>query len=298
MSISKPLYTVFYISCALVLLGACAPTVPRAQLQQASTAYDAVAAASGNLLTELAVAERRNFMQDLPDNRSLQEGDVVVPLQFDAQDAGYYGTVGDPVLTASVRRGLRVTGDYFKLLTILANGQGIDQALAQISALANSIGGIAALGTGGTAAPIIGVVVNGLQPLVRQWAEAKDMAELRRLVLEGAPKIDELLQQLEKSSSSIYRTLISQPRSTALRTDDKIARRSAILTISADVAMVANFVNLIGALREALAALIDVVRDPASGATLEALSASSNELLVQAQAAVRTVEIIRARGGM
>jgi hypothetical protein len=222
----------------------------------------------------------------------------VVPLQFDAQDAGYYGTVGDPVLTASIRRGLRVTGDYFKLLTILANGQGIDQAQAQISALVNSIGGIAALGTGGAAAPIIGVVVNGLQPLVRQWAEAKDMAELRRLVLEGAPKIDELLQQLEKSSSSIYRTLISQPRSAALRTDDKVARRSAILTISVDVAMVANFTNLIGALREALAALVGVVREPESGVTLEALSASSNELLVQAQAAVRTVEIIRARGGM
>jgi hypothetical protein len=295
--------TGFHVCCVLTLLGlisACAPTVPREQLQRVSTAYDAVTMASGNLLTELSVAERRNFIEDLPDNRSLREQNLVVPLQFNAKDAGYYGTMGDPVLTASLRRGLRVTGGYFKLLTILAEGQGIDQAQAQISALASSVGAIAALGTGGAAAPIVGVVVSGLQPLVRRWAEAKDVAELRRLVLEGAPKVDELLEQLQASSNSIYRTLISQPSNAAegpLRTD-KAARRAVLLTMSVDVAMVANFVNLVTALREALAALVSAVREPGSGVTLEALSASSNELLVQAQTAVRSVEIIRASGGM
>jgi hypothetical protein len=257
-----------------------------------------VLAASGPLLSELSTAERRNFMARWTDRDSLRDDDLVVSIAFNPARSSYYGTIGDPALTASIRHGLRVTGEYFKLLTVLAEGKNIDDAEAQVGLLATSLSGLAAIATGGTAAPLFGAV-QALEPLVRQWAESRNMDELRRLVLDGAPKVDALLAELQAASSEMHESLIALPSKNAEGRlfDNKAARRAALMQIREANVAVANYVQLLGGLREALAALVAAVRAPGSSSALASLSNTSANLLIQAQASARAVEILRASQG-
>jgi hypothetical protein len=120
----------------------------------------------------------------------------VVPQKFDPELAAYFSILGDPVLTASLRRGLRAVGDYFQLLTVLAEGRNIEEAKAQITAIAGSVAGLATLATAGAAAPLAGIV-GELGPLIEQWATARNAEELRRLVVQGEPKVDALLVTMQ-----------------------------------------------------------------------------------------------------
>lgn len=279
-------------------LAACAPTVPREALQSANVSYQAVVEASGPLLSELSVAERRNFAARWTEADSLRDGDLVVSTAFNPERASLYGTIGDPVLTAAVRRGLRVTGDYFRLLTVLADGTSIDAAQAQVGLLATSLTGLAAVATGGAAAPLAGAVP-ALQSLVRRWAESRNADELRRLVLDGAPEVDALLAELQAASGAMHATLIGLPAKAAEGAlfDNKVARRAALMQIREANVAVANYVQLLGGLREELGTLVNAVRNPGSEMALASLSRSSANLLVQTQAAARVVEILRASGG-
>ena len=286
----------------LTALVSCAPSVPREALQTANTAYDAVATASEPLLRDLSAAERRNFLRakaasDPSKMIRTEEGDIVVPATFERKDAAYYATAGDPILTDATRQGLNTVGAYFKLLTILAEGNNIADAQAQITTIGKSVSGLVALANPAAAAPI-GPVIDALQIAVRQWAEAKNAEELRRLVLEGAPKVDALLVGLQSASDSMYETLIAQPSADATGPllKNKPARRAVILQIRDENVAVANFVQLLQSLRGALAALVDAVRNPGSQMALASLSAKSNDLLVDAKAAMRVAEIIRSGG--
>src|SRR5258708_2977352 len=119
-----------------LLVCACAQDVPRAQVQQASMAYGAVAVAADPLLNELASAEREAGIMDAisrtPREDQLNEGDLVVPLRFDPAKAGYFASIGEPPSTAALRRGLRVVGDYIKTLVALADGSNVAQVKQEV----------------------------------------------------------------------------------------------------------------------------------------------------------------------
>jgi hypothetical protein len=216
----------------------------------------------------------------------------VVPQKFDPELAAYFSILGDPVLTASLRRGLRAVGDYFQLLTVLAEGRNIEEAKAQITAIAGSVAGLATLATAGAAAPLAGIV-GELGPLIEQWAMARNAEELRRLVVQGEPKVDALLVTMQKASGEMYETLQRESVRTFRTADEASARRNAILRIAGDNAAVADYVVLLGGLRDALSALAAAVRSPDSPLALAALSRSADTLLIDAQAASRAIALIR-----
>jgi hypothetical protein len=278
------------------LLG-CAGNIPRQELQRANQAYEAVVSNSDQLLANLAVAERRNFIVALEDKAVRRQDDVVVPREFAPANAAYLSSIGDPDLTAALRRGLRVTGDYFSTLTLLAEGGNVSEAKAQLTVLAQSVAGLATVATGGTAVPLV-AIAQTLGPIVDEWARAESAEELRRLVTEGAPKIDALLQKMQDSATQIYETLKTAPENAAQEELLKNAagRRAALLQMAEANVMVANYVQLLGGLRDAVRALAAAVRMPRSTATLASLAASSERLLSEAQAASRAVALIRARG--
>jgi len=287
------------VAAALLLaLGACAPTVPREALQRSAAAHQAVVVASAPLLTSLAAAERRNFLgQERSESEVLREGNDAVVIAFAPADAGVRSSIGDPPLAGAVRQGLTVVGDYLDLLVLLADGGNIAEAQAQISVLTDSIAGIAALATGGAALPLV-PVVEALQPLIENLARQRNAEELRRLVLDGAPRVDALLAQMEVSSSAIYESLVTGPSNEAegRAFGDAAARRAIIAEMRAHEIAVGDFVWLVRSLRRELSRLAAAVRHPDSAVALGALGESSSRLLVDARAVARAAEILRASG--
>ena len=290
----KHICVIFVLCCAIGLLTGCASTLPVQEVRQASAAYDAAAAVGGMLLDELAIAERRAEASALPKGtRTLSEGDVTVFLVFDARNAASFASIGEPARTAAQRRGLKVVGSYFEVLEVLAEGRNIEEAKARLQTLAGNVAGLAALATGGASA-LAGPVVSALGPIIDAAARAENAEELRRLVLEGAKPIDELIARLIDSSPSIYRLLIQESETAAegplLR--NAAARRAELVKIAGYQTTVANYVVLLEQLRVTFAALVTTVRSP-SRVTLASLNASTNELLIQAESVRRTYAILR-----
>jgi hypothetical protein len=290
----KRIHGMFGLCCIVAVLTGCATALPVAEVRQMSAAYEATSAAGAPLLDELALAERRAELRAPPDDvRAFTSGDLTVFLNFNPRVAASLASIGDPARTAAQRRGLKVVGAYVDVLEVLAEGRNIEEAKARIQTLAANVTALAALATGGTAAAVA-PVLSALGPILDAAARAGNADELRRLVLEGARPVDDLIGSLIDSSKGIYELLIDEPRRAATITfsQNKEAQRAELLKIAGLQVAVANYVVLLEQLRITFAALVAVVRSP-SRITLASLNASSNELLLEAEAARRAYAILR-----
>jgi len=276
------------------LLAGCATTLPVQEVRQVSAAYDAASAAGAPLLDELAIAERRAELSTPPENvRTLTSGDVTAFLSFNPRAAASLASIGDPARTAAQRRGLRVVGAYVDVLEVLAEGRNIEEAKARLQTLASNVAALAALASGG-AAVAVAPVLSALGPILDAAAQASNADELRRLVLEGAQPVDDLIGKLIDSSGGMYQVLIEEPRRAATNTfsQNKEAQRAEIVKIAGLQVAMANYVVLLEQLRITFAALVAMVRSP-SRITLASVTASSNELILEAEAARRAYALIR-----
>jgi hypothetical protein len=130
-------------------------------------------------------------------------------------------------------------------------------------------------------------------------ARAENAQELKRLVLEGADDVDQLISALQASGPAMFDVLKAAPRRAFNMVEDPQAQRGELEKIAAYRVAVANYVVLLEQLRTTLKALVAAVRTPSSGATLGSLSAASTDLLVQAEAVRRAYAALRqpAAGG-
>jgi len=298
------------VVCALAafLFGCATPVLPVAEVRQANAAYDALVAAGTPLLDELAVAERQAAATAAQDaSRTLTEGDVTVFLSFDAKDAASFASIGEPVGAAAQRRGLRLVGAYFDVLEVLAEGRNIDEAKSRLQGVASSMAGLAALATGGAAgtagaagalreasSALVRPLLTALGPLITNAAQAENAAELRRLVLEGAKPVDELIARLIDSTPQIYGVLILGPEAAATGPllENSAARRAELQKIAGYHVAVANYTMLLTQLRVTLQALVSAVQSP-NPVTLSSVAVTANELLLQAEAVRRAYAIFR-----
>jgi hypothetical protein len=279
----------------LLLLAGCGPSIPREQVQRANAAYGAVAERSDAMLTNLSVAERRVYLSTLARTGARSDGDITVQTVFDPSTAAYFSTVGDPVLTASLRRGMGLVGDYFRLLVMLAEGRNVEEAKTQINTLAGSVAGLITVATGGAALPLA-AVARELGPLIDRWGQAQNAEELRRLVLEGEPIIRAQIAALQGASTTIYETLTREPMRAARTTlaDNDAARRAAFVQMAEAQVLVADYVVLLDKLADTLTALAAAVRSPGSPPALASLAAAADSTLIQARAAAGAIAIIKA----
>ena len=276
------------------LLTACAtPNLPVPEVRQVSAAYEAAAAAGAPLLDELAIAERRADVKTAKLDAFRAQG-MVVFLSFDPKLASSFASVGEPRRTAEQRRGLKVVGAYIDVLATLAEGRNVEEAKARIQTLAGNLGALAALAAGGpslVAAPALAA----LGPVLDRAARAENAEELRRIALEGEQPIDELIGALIASAEDIYNVLIDESRRAATDTFSKnndAAQKGEMLKISAYHVEVSNYVVLLEQLRATFRSLVAAVRAP-SHVTLASLTASTNDLLLEAQAVRRAYAILR-----
>jgi hypothetical protein len=288
---------------ALLLAGCATTPAPVEQIKYFSQAFVAVNTVGQPLLDDLALSERalgrRNAVaraKKSPDDQPCSSNEAPWALSADPQlgyidgyclqHAGYFANIGDPPATAQLRGGLRVIERYAEVLTTLAEGRNVEQALGQVDALGQDVGALLAL-TGGDIA--INAALTALKPLLANVAKQSNAEEARRLILDGAPTVDRLIAALRAAVPASFNTLTS-----GLRLGAGVAATAAasVKDIEARRIAVSQYVVLLDRLQSAWDATVLAVRAP-GGARLSDLVARSAELRADADAVRRTLAALR-----
>ena len=123
-------------------------------------------------------------------------------------DAPYFASLGDPPATLAFRGGLAVLGRYVDVLTALAEGRNLEELHGQLQSLSSSISQLLIfLPGGGAAGPAFSGALAALKPLIDQAAQQSNNEEIRRLVLDGAPKIKDLIDGLKEAAPLMFNML-------------------------------------------------------------------------------------------
>lgn len=298
---------------ALLMIGGCASTsAPVDQIRYFSQAFNAVNTVGQPLLDDLALAERAQGKavavrraQGLSAQGASACPPAKVPWQlaldgrsgiingFCLPDASYFAELGDPPATAQLRGGLHVVERYAEVLSILAEGRNLEQALGQVEALGQDVGGLLALAGGAPLA--IAPALSALRPLLEHVARQANAEEARRLILEGTPRVTALIAALRESAPAVFGTLVEAP---AARLPQPAAAQGSL---SADIVAqvearrlaVSQYVVLLERLQVAWDSTVVAARSPDQG-RLATLVARTAELRTDAEAVRRGLAALRA----
>jgi hypothetical protein len=283
-------------------LAGCASQPPLEGVRAFSNASDAFNAASQPLLDQASVAERERARKlietppadaknvlDVPQGIGTQRR-LLLDLPVDQVLA--LATVGDPPATANYRKGVAAIKHYATVLVLLAEGQNIEAARAELGLFASNIAGVATLIPGGAAAPaMLGSIMVALQPLIDNAARAQNAAELRSLVVKAAPIIAELNASLRAGAQPLFYILVARERQVIINGGDAAA---AIERIDAFRVAVANWLVLLDLVGQASGQLAAMVVAEPDASTLAGLTELSTRITNYAEGARRTLAVIRA----
>lgn len=296
------------LALSALLLGGCATTpAPVEQIKFFSQAFATVNTVGQPLLDELALAERaqgkrvaegraKDAASSPPIGRGCEKTDAAWIIAGDPslgfiggfciEDAGYYAPVGDPPATGSLRGGLRVIERYAEVLTALAEGRNIDQAIGEVNALGQELGGLLAMGG---LQVTLKPALQALQPVLADVARNANAQEARRLIVEGAPKVSTLIQALREAAPDAFNTLVSE-----LRRASRVSATAAatLKEIEARRVAVSQYVVLLGRLQQAWDATVAAAQNP-GGSRLTDLVAKTAQLRSEADAVRRSLAALR-----
>jgi hypothetical protein len=296
------------LALASLLLGGCATTpAPVEQIKYFSQAFASVNTVGQPLLDELAIAERaqgkrvaerraRDAAKNPPVGRGcanadaawVETGDPAVGFVggFCLEDAGYHATVGDPPATGQLRGGLRVIERYAEVLTTLAEGHNIDQAIGEVQALGQELGGLLAVGGLHVA---LAPALQALQPVLADVARNANAQEARRLIVEGAPKVSTLISALREAAPETFNVLVSELRRGSRAS---AGAGAAVKAIESRRVMVSQYVVLLGRLQQAWDATAAAAQNP-GGSRLTDLVARTTQVRAEAEAVRRSLAALR-----
>ena len=153
---------------------------------------------------------------------------------FCVDDAPYFSELGDPPATEALRLVIRLIGDYVELLLTLAEGRNLADTSGHIQAFAQNIFALTSLASGPGAAAGLTSVLGALEPIIRDAAQRKNIEEMKRLVLSGAPLLKKLIETLREATAEVFNTLIFnsvQGATSPEAMDDKRVAETFILRI-------------------------------------------------------------------
>lgn len=299
------------ITAVALSLAGCATQAPVDQIKYFSQAFTAVNTVGQPLLDDLALAEgaqgkqiavRRAKGRSSLGPAECQQG--MVPWQdasdgksgivngFCVADAGYYADLGDPPATAMLRGGLSVVERYADVLSSLAEGRNVEQALGQIDALGQEVDGLLSLASVGAVA--IAPILGALKPLLESAAKQANAAEARRLILEGAPKVTALIGALRQSTPAVFATLIEAPAARVIRPNAGGTIAAEVARVDAYRVTVSQYVVLLDRLQKAWDSTVAAAQSPTVGpGRLAALVTASAELRADADAVRRSFALLR-----
>lgn len=292
------------LGAGLLTLAGCATTpAPLEQIKYFSQAFAAVNTVGQPLLDDLAVAERvvgRRQAQlrakAAADDKACSSREASWAATADAslgyidgyclEHAGYFANLGDPPATAQLRGGLRVIERYAEVLTTLAEGRNIEQALGQVDALGQEVGGLLAL----AGAPLaLAPALTALQPLLANLAKNANAEEARRLITDGASQVSTLIGTLRDAVPPTFKTLIADQRRNA---DNAASAAAAVKEIEVRRVAVSQYVVLLGRLQQAWEATLLAANNP-GGSRLTDLVARSAQLRADSEAVRRSLAALR-----
>lgn len=295
--------TVFVLS-LLLLLSAC-KTVPGNQISYFSQALASVNGVSQPLLDDMALAERaqgqsvanrraqgtsQNGVEQCPQApfswRKTADGKQGFINSFCMSDAAFFANLGDPPVTASLRNALAVVDAYANLLTGLDSGANIDVAMGQMKGIGQNISGVSGAGN-------LVPALAALAPIFKTVAQQSNAIEARRLILDGAPHVNTLLEGLRASAPVLFNTLTEGSAKTLTGDVTGVAAQNELDRINTYRIAIANYVVLMDKLQGAWNLTVDAVKTPGNAANLAALSRYSVELKNDADAARRAFAILR-----
>jgi hypothetical protein len=295
------------------VLSACA-TAPADQIRHFSEAFNSVNTVGQPLLDDLAVAERNRGRQiavrraqgkslagakDCPPDNVKWEvvaGVTGIIRGFCLQDAAYFSELGDPPAAAAMRGGLSVIERYAGVLSTLAEGRNVEEAVGQIDALGQNVSGL--LAVAGVAAGPIGPVLGALKPILESAAREANAKEAKRLILEGAPVVTRLIAALRDAVPEAFNALVEGPanRLSLLDKDQMPAINSEIARVEGYRVAVANYVVLLGKLQDAWDLTVAAANAPPGQVRLVSLVQQTSELKANAEAARKAFSVLRAGG--
>ncbi|HXH11874.1 MAG TPA: hypothetical protein VNP04_19185 [Alphaproteobacteria bacterium] len=294
---------------ALLCVG-CATTAPLDETRLFSKAFYAVDGASQPLLDDLAVAERAQGQDNavVKAKTDAYAGDCQGILWaepgfiegFCIDDAPYFAEIGDPPATRAFRQGVRLLGEYTEVLLILAEGRNVDEASAQVQALGGHIAGLASLAPiAAPVGPALVGVLGALQPIIEDAVQARNVEEMKRLVLEGAPHVKRLIETLRRAAPAVFNTIIYRSvkgaTSPAALGNDTVAK-GHLDRIAAYRIVVSNYVVLLGELERTFDQLVAAFQRPRSTVSLAELAQRSAQLTAHAEAWRRVYSLLRTGG--
>lgn len=302
------------LAAALMVAGCATTDVPVGDVRLVSQAFDNLNAASQPLLDELAVAERaqgKAAAEFRARRHATGTGGVdgndpcpkivllngIPPIQdgFCAADSDYYSEIADPPGTRAFRQALAATGDYTRLLVILAEDRNLDEAMGQLASLASHLGQAAASAGAAGAGPLLNGLLQAFSPVLEQAGRRANTQELKRLVVQESPKVQALVAQLRSQSDAFFKTLSEAPMARYnLALDNVESSRNEAAKVEAYRVAVSNYVVLLDQYKDLLGYLVQVYEAPRGSLTLAELNARSARLSAQAEAWRRSLAGLRA----
>jgi hypothetical protein len=278
-------------ACALflalgVIVAACS-SIPAAETKKFSDAVKAVSSASTPLFDNLTIAER-----ELGKNRARRRnpttriGGSVVLTSYTVSDAYYFATIGESPSVLIFKRSFDTIQAYCDLLVALADNKSADETQAQLTGLATAAAALAgavglAAASGGAALAVLPQVVGELQIPIAQALAAKNAAEARRLVVEGAPLFRNLISTLRSAAPSMFGTLTQR----ALRSVSSTGQSpTAAADAEAAATQVANYIVLLDQLQLAFDVMLEAYQNPGDPFTLARIAELSTAIAADATA--------------
>lgn len=292
-----------------VYLAACATTAPVDQIKYFSQAFGAVNAVGQPLLDDLAMAERTQGQQiasrrakgesqigagDCPrDQISWQgaDGKPGIIRGFCLHDAAYFSDLDDPPATAQLRAALMIIDRYADLLSALSDGHSSEAALGAVDALSQNVSRL--LGVAGVPAGAFGPALAALQPVLRAAATQANAVEARRLILDGAVHVSQLIAAMRAAAPAMFKVLIEASAKRMLLLDETDALAVEVTRVEAYRVVVANYVVLLAKLEAAWKLTVAAANAPQGKIPLAALVQQSAALKADADAARRLFSILR-----
>jgi hypothetical protein len=291
-------------------------TAPVDQIKYFSDAFNTLNTMGQPLLDDLAVAERtqgRQIAVRRAQGKSAQGAEACPPGQIPWQgaadgkqgiirgfclpDAPYFSGLADPPATHAIRSGLSVIERFAGILSTLAEGRNVEGALADIDALGKQVGGL--LSFAGIAAPALVPALSALHPLLESAARQSNAQEAKRLILQAAPEITNLIGALEKAVPEMFKTLIE---STSAKLTSEADMNPAIAAI--DIARVeayrvalSDYVILLRKLQMAWDLTVTAANSPGRASIANVVQQAA-ELKTDAEAARRVFSILRSGVGV
>jgi len=296
----SPPYT--WLLLALICCGC--SVAPLEETRSFSKAFVAVDGASQPLLDDLALAERRQGREnaEIKAKKDTYQGACkgIIWAKVDAtsgyiegfcvDDAPYFSEIGDPPATQAFRYGIRLIGDYAQVLLVLAEGRNLDEASAQVQALGQNIAALASVASGPGAAAGLTGILGALDPIIREAAQRRNIDEMKRLVLSGAPLLKKLIESLRAAAPEIFNTLIFQSVkgvTSPEALDSKTVAKGHLDRIAAYRAAVANYIMLLKELEMTFDQLVMAFQQPRNAVSLATIAERSGRLSANPTSTIR-----------